>query len=660
MRTAKIIFLFLLIAIPPCCYGQSARSNELFARGVELYQAGKYQKAIPVFALCDSLDKVEMDSTSNRLSYASHWLASCYFHIGDTATAASLHAVYYTPPVDRRLTIQSDSAAYWGHYYYNKGDYAEALKWFDKCREQETTITGENHYYIANDYINMANTELILGDTVMAAKYYWKAADIRCISLGMRSENTCDAASYASYVSMWIGDFSTSKDYMLKAMECRRLLSGTDNEAYLKLIADYDYALNQLKDWKSAADNKKEEMEIRERMAGKENIDYIRALNNYAVYAYRNGQYDVSVRGFSEAIPLQEKVLGPYHPNVLTNLNNLFRAYSKMGDWEGMISDAEHQLPILDYVEKEGLTAKYNIKEGENMDARKFLYTNYQGGGNYEKALHYAQEYRDLLAQKQGKENESYAEVLKDMGSMLNRMGRYDEALHTDSLALDLYSRLKGPEDIETLIVLNNISVVQFAMNHQDEAFRTAERVLELRRKVFGPNSSNVAFTLSNLANMYTETGHFEHGIELGEQSLAVYQQLSGDTSDESKAQHDRLSLIYSFYGQSLAKQLKPAEADLAYDKALHHAEKCYGAVSTPYADILYSRAISEYKLGYKTMAVAHTKEALSIYEQVEGGKSTKWADMLSDLTFMYGEMNDMASYAHYAELNTTETSMQR
>ena len=650
----KRVVLFLSAILFLCASGfcQSRQSDELFARGVKLYKSGKYHKAIPLFAQCDSLDRHEMDSRSNRIDYAKHWLASCYFHVGDTATAARLYDVYYTPPVDRRLTIESDSAAYWGHYYFNKGAYAEALKWFDKCRELETAIIGENHYYVANDYINMANTELILGDTVMAAKYYGKAADIRCASLGVRSEYTYDATSYASYVSMWIGDFSTAKDYMLKAMECRRLLSGTDNEAYLKLIADYDYALNQLKDWKSAADNEKEEVAIRERMAGKENIDYIRAFNNYSVYAYRSGQYDVSVRGLSEAITLQEKVLGPHNPNVLTNLNNLFRTYSKMGDLEGMMSVAEHQLPILDYVEKEGLTAKYKVKEGVNMEARKFLYTNYQRRENNEKALRYAQEYRDLLALKQGTETESYAEVLKDMGSMLNRMGRYDEALHTDSLALDLYSRLKGPEDRETLIVLNNISVVLFATNHRDEALRTAERVLELRRKVLGPNSGDVAFTLSNLAMMYAEAGNLERGIELGEQSLAICQQLSGDTSNESKDQHGMLSLIYAEQGRILAKQLKPAEADQAYEKALHHAEKCYGAKSTSCADILYNRAISDIKRGYKTMAIAHIKEALSIYEQVEGGKSPKCAEMLSDLTFIYGEMNDMASYVHYAELS--------
>lgn len=645
--------VLLLSAILCLCEGglcQSKQSDDLFARGVKLYKLGKFQKAIPLFAQCDSLDRHEMDSTNNRIGYAKHWLSSCYFHIGDTTTSASLHAAYYTPPVDRRLTIESDSAAYWGNYYYSKRNYAEALKWFDKCRELETAIIGENHYFVANDFMDLGNTKLNLGDTVTAAKYFGKAADILFASLGMRSESTYGAASSASYVSMWVGDFSTAKKYMLKAMECRRLLSGTDNDAYLKLIADYDYALNQLKDWKSAADIRKEEVAIRERMAGKENKDYLCALNYYAVYAFRSGQYDVSARGLLEAIPLQEKVLGPYHPSVLTNLNNLLQTYSKMGNVDGVMSVAEDILPILDYVEKEGLIAKYKIKEGENMDARKFLYTNYQRGENYEKALHYAQEYRDLLAQKKGTETEAYGEVLKDIGSMLNRMGRYDEALHTDSLALDLYSRLKGLENIETLVVLSNISVAQFCANHQDEALRTAERLLELRRKVAGANSDDVAFTLSNLANMFAEAGNFERGIELGEQSLTIYLQLSGDTSDASKAQHKNLSLMYSFYGQSLAKQLKSAEADLAYDKALHHAEKCYGAHSTQCADILYSRAISEYKLGYKTMAVAHTKEALSIYEQVEGGKSAKCADMLSDLTFMYGEMNDMASYVHYAE----------
>lgn len=650
----KRVVLFLSAILFLCASGfcQSRQSDELFARGVKLYKSGKYQKAIPLFEQCDSLDRHEMDSTNNRIAYAKHWLASCYFNIGDTATAAKLHTAYYTPPVDRRLTIESDSAAYWGDYYYIKGDYSEALKWFDKCRELETAITGENHYYIANDYMSLANTKLNLKDTITAAKYYRKAADIRYVSLGMRSESTCEAASSASYVSMWVGDFTKAKDYMLKAMECRRLLSGTDNDAYLKLIADYDYVLNQLKDWKSAADNRKEELEIRERMAGKENIDYIRALNYYGVYNFRCGQYDASVKGHVEAVSLQEKVLGQYHPDVLTNLNNLFHAYSQMGNYDEMLSIIEREIPIFDYAEKEGLTAKYKMDEGDDIAARKFLYTNYQRGGFFEKALHYAQEYRDLVTQKQGYETESNAEVLKEIGSMLYRMGRYEEALHTDSLALALYTKLKGLEDGETLIVLNNISIVQAASNRFDEALRTAERVLELRRKVFGPNSANVAFTLANIANIHAEAGDYEHGIEVENQSLTMYQQLSGYSSDETKAQHANLALMYKFHGQSLARQLKAAEAEQSFDKALYHAEQCYGTKSTAYADFIYSRAVSEFNLGLKSMAVTHVKEAISIHEQVEGTKSEKCATMLSDLTFMYGDMNDYASYVHYAEQN--------
>ena len=47
MKQIAVFLFLLLVCVEAFC--QSERSNELYAKGVELYQAGKYKEAIPLF-----------------------------------------------------------------------------------------------------------------------------------------------------------------------------------------------------------------------------------------------------------------------------------------------------------------------------------------------------------------------------------------------------------------------------------------------------------------------------------------------------------------------------------------------------------------------------------------------------------------------------------
>lgn len=97
-----------------------AQSDSLFALGVDLFSAGKYEEAIPIFAKSDKIDKAVLNSTSNRRDYSSMWLAACLYQLGDTIEAAKTHDYYCYAPVDRRLTVKSDSLSEAGLLLFEK------------------------------------------------------------------------------------------------------------------------------------------------------------------------------------------------------------------------------------------------------------------------------------------------------------------------------------------------------------------------------------------------------------------------------------------------------------------------------------------------------------------------------------------------------------
>ena len=101
-----IVLLFSLLTgvVAVSSLGKGLRSDPLFSEGVELYRSGRYAEAARLFAEADSLDRLDMDSTSSRSFYSRQWLASCHYRMGDESGAKAIDKdMYRFPPVDLSL-----------------------------------------------------------------------------------------------------------------------------------------------------------------------------------------------------------------------------------------------------------------------------------------------------------------------------------------------------------------------------------------------------------------------------------------------------------------------------------------------------------------------------------------------------------------------------
>ena len=138
-----LLFAFLLF-YSGLCYSQSVRNNELFAKGVELYQVGKYKEAIPYFEQVVRLDSIELGGIP-RGGHSSVWLSSCWYKLGNTKKAKEIdNTGYETQPVDRRLTATIDSLLFLGMQTH---DFAEGFKIFLRCIQMEHEIVPHPSTY---------------------------------------------------------------------------------------------------------------------------------------------------------------------------------------------------------------------------------------------------------------------------------------------------------------------------------------------------------------------------------------------------------------------------------------------------------------------------------------------------------------------------------
>lgn len=168
-------FIFAFSLFPAVLFAQTSESNSLYATGVELYKAQKYKEAIPYFEKSDSIDKATLSEASCRQDYSSMWLASCWYKLGEVNKAKDLSEYYFTEPIDRRLTIKSDSLAALSAAQNDAGDILGAAEAVKKCAEQEHAELGRNTFWEGNSWANyfgyLANLENL--DTITM----WKAAD---------------------------------------------------------------------------------------------------------------------------------------------------------------------------------------------------------------------------------------------------------------------------------------------------------------------------------------------------------------------------------------------------------------------------------------------------------------------------------------------------
>ena len=133
----RIIILVIFLSFTTSLQAQSVESDELFSKGVELYNLKRYNEAISYFNKSNNIDKALLDTTNSRRYYSEMWLSSCYMQLGKIKEAQAISPDYYmVPPIDRRLTVESDRFSELSNMFAQAGNLEVC---FTLCRHRKTS-----------------------------------------------------------------------------------------------------------------------------------------------------------------------------------------------------------------------------------------------------------------------------------------------------------------------------------------------------------------------------------------------------------------------------------------------------------------------------------------------------------------------------------------
>ena len=626
----RIIFGIILVGIAVSAVAQmlwqpSAESDALFAAGVDLYNVGKYREAIPLFAKSDSLDKAQIDPSSNRRDYSSMWFASCYYKMGDTATAASINANYRFAPVDRRLTVKSDSLSQIGMEYANQGDYAKAVEYLTQCAEIEKSVLGENHIFYGNTLNLISLCDYYQGYYGDAILFGEETLNIIEKTFGKKNpEYVTTLVNLANY-NYYSNKYSQAIQLGTEALELIEQIFGKESPDYamsLNDLANYNYSMGHYMD---AVRLSTKALDIMKTSNGSNNPEYATILNTLANCYYGLGNYTDAIEFSTEALNIRETTLGMEHPDYALSLNNMADYYASSGNYAESIRLATEALNI-----RENVFGKNHPEYAMSLNNLAHYYGLI---GDYSEAIRLGTEALELIEKLLGNNNQYYAASLSNLSTYNTYLGNYAEAIRLEDKALNIRKQVLGKEHIDYAASLNNLASYNYYLGNCSEAIGLCTEALRIERNVLGESHPDYATTLNNLAEYNASVGNYAEAIRLATEALDIRAKTLGTNHPDFAMSLNNLANYFSDAGYY-------AEAVKLGTKALNTIEKSYGKDHPNYATSLNNLAFYNYNSGNYSEAMRLGLETLKIRENLLGMQHPDYATCLADLaaySFKYG-----------------------
>lgn len=256
-----------------------------------------------------------------------------------------------------------------------------------------------------------------------------------------------------------------------------------------------------------------------EALFGNTSLRLIDPLVNKGKIMLAKGDYTEADRIARRANELAVKIYGEKSTKTAPTQKLLGDIHYALGDFEKAgeniakaISSQENQFG-RNHIEVAKSLSQYALIKFHNGDNRKAV----------EKLM---LEARDIMAEKLGKENPQYAEILKNVAVLYISEGRYDIAFNALTVAENIWRVKTGTKNnINAAAIYTLTGDVYYQLKNYGKAEEFYNKSKDLYEKFFSVNHPEYVKALSKLSKVYYMKKDFKRAKRLIEQSLANYEQ---------------------------------------------------------------------------------------------------------------------------------------
>lgn len=219
-----------------------------------------------------------------------------------------------------------------GGVYKNIGNYPKALEYYQKYLKIPTESLPENHLSLAACYNNMGGVYKNMGDYSKALEYYQKDLEITEIAL---PENHPDlAVSYNNIGLLYknMDDPSKALEYYNKALKIRELSLPVDHPDFAQSYNNIGLIRSSIGDFSRALEAFDKVRKIYKKAFPENHPSVATCYNNIGTVYDNMHNYSEALEYYKKALKIREIFLPENHPDFAMSYNNMGLAYNMNGD----------------------------------------------------------------------------------------------------------------------------------------------------------------------------------------------------------------------------------------------------------------------------------------------------------------------------------------
>ena len=686
--------LILAVLMPMIAFAQNQKSDDLYNKGVELYNAEHFDEAIKYFMQSDSLEKAGIDPSSPAYYRSELAIAASYANIAvdkynngdndeairlendaleirrkalgeehpDYASSLSNLALYTaaTGNIDEAIRLENNAlkirinalgkdhpdyaASLCNLADFNSaiGKYSDAIRLGTTAMEIRRTALGEEHPDYAQSLNNLATYNYYLGRYDEAIRLGNVALQIWKTLLGEQHPYYAQSLGNLADYNAKIGNYSTAISLGTKTVEIFKNAFGIRHPYYAQAMGNLASYYYYTGNYKEAIRRETIAMQIKEAVYGNSHLDYAQSLANLAEYNAKTGNYAEAVRLATEAMEIKKTALGEEHPDYAQALSNLAGYNSAMGNYADAIKLGKEATDIL----KRSLGGNHP----DYAKALNNLAGHYAAMGNYAEAAKLGGTATEIIKKAFGAEHPDYATSLDNLANFNLYVGDNTDAIRLGLEALEIRRKALGERHPDFAQSLNNVAAFNAAVNNYNEAIKLETAAMEIRKRILGESHPDYAQSVSNLASFNSAIGNYAEAVRLGTLAMEIRKKVLGDD-------HPLYASSLNNLGDYNYKMGNKDEAIRLVTLAMEIEKKRLGEDHPDYASALSNLAVYNSEVGNFQDAVKYEKSAMEIKKRILGESHPDYASSLSNLAVYY---SNLGNYAEAVRLENIAIEIKR
>ena len=544
-----------------------------------------------------------------------------------------------------------------GLAYHRKGDYNEALKYYEKSllydkQGNDSSITQNN---IAVTYLDLGESQKAINSLERAlneaggneidsstkassfqhlgsayknlakydeaVKYYKKSLDLRKQVLKVNKSDL--ALSYRMLGSTYveIGLYEKAESVLEKAVKITLVNFGERHLETAYAYSELGFYWRKKGEYDKALEYSEKSLAIKKKIFGKDNINVAVNLNQIGILLHSRGSVgdlEKSVNYLQESLRIRKLKSGSNHPETATSYENLGVVYNNMGRTKEALSNYEKALSIKKRIFEEShpsvALSFYNLGRIHSDLA------------NFEKSLELHKRALAILLKNFGNFHERVATAYEGLGLAYSNMGFTEKALKCHSNSLEINLKIFGKDHPSVAISYNNLAYCYSDRGEDYKSINLKVMALEIRKKTMGEFHEMVADSHNNLGNSYASTGQVVLGIKHLNQALRIYRVNYGE---------NHRSTAQCLFNLGIAYEQVNLDSTLYFLQATHAFRHSVG-INHP----SYAKALSA--LGWRIDSLKLMEDSIKILSQNFGDEHILISNPLNNLSVLLCERGDI------------------